>query len=135
MKNTFIVFILSDTYLNGCVNFLQCIIVIIHTCAYFIKQVLECFLKGLFINISFVVEFQKWWVLKSNIFWPRINIIKGFFFQIHWWLMVCHKVPKSYFQSQFSMSKINWIFPLLHLSVHQEDKYTNSTICNSTIYI
>ena len=28
-------------------------------------------------NISSVVEFQRWWVLKSKIFCPRINMLKG----------------------------------------------------------
>ena len=28
-----------------------------------------------YISISSVVEFSRWWVLKSKIFWPRINII------------------------------------------------------------
>jgi hypothetical protein len=45
-------------------------------------------------------------------FCPRINMLKGFFLkqsydELH---MVRQKVPKPYFQSQFSMSKIDRIF-------------------------
>ena len=29
-----------------------------------------------FLNVSSDVEFQRWWVLKSKIFWPRINMLK-----------------------------------------------------------
>ena len=48
---------------------------------------------------------------KEQDFWPRINILKGIFFKkFRWWITVRQKVPKSYFQDQFSMSKINRIF-------------------------
>ena len=48
---------------------------------------------------------------KMQDFCPRINMLKGIFFKtILWWIMVRQKVPKSYFQSQFSMSKIDGIF-------------------------
>ena len=57
-------------------------------------------------NISSIVEFQKWWVLKGNIFDQEST----YFFKIRQWNTVHQKVPKSYFQCQFSMSKINRIF-------------------------
>ena len=46
---------------------------------------------------------------------PKIPLPKTwkqgkFFKKIHWWITVVKKVPKLYFQSQFSMSKINRIF-------------------------
>ena len=41
-------------------------------------------------------------------FCPRINMLKGNCFKtILRWIMVHQKVPKLYFQSQFSMSKTN----------------------------
>ena len=48
---------------------------------------------------------------KKQGFWPRINILKGNHC-ILWlqWITVCQKVWKLYFQSWFSMSKINGIF-------------------------
>ena len=48
---------------------------------------------------------------KMQAFWPRIDMLKG-----NGCILrkrgapVCQKVPKSYFQSQFSMSKIDGIF-------------------------
>ena len=44
-------------------------------------------------------------------FCPRINMLKGNCFKtILQCIMIRQKVPKLYFQSQFSMSKINRIF-------------------------
>ena len=44
-------------------------------------------------------------------FCPRINMLKGNLFKtILQGIMVRQKVPKSYFQSQFSMSKIDGNF-------------------------
>ena len=62
-----------------------------------------------YFNISSVVEFQRWWVLKSKIFGQESTYSKEFL-KIRWWITVCQKVPKLYFQSQFSMSKIDGIF-------------------------
>ena len=48
---------------------------------------------------------------KMQDFCLRNNMLKGNCFKtILWWIMVRLKVPKSYFQSQFSMSKIDGIF-------------------------
>ena len=45
---------------------------------------------------------------KMQDFCPRINMLKGNSFKtILRWIMVGQKVPKSYFQSEFSMSKID----------------------------
>ena len=44
-------------------------------------------------------------------FYTQRKKIKKF----RWWMMVCQKVPKSYFQTQFSMSKIDGIF--FHLMI------------------
>ena len=63
----------------------------------------------LVINISSVVEFQRWLVLKSKVFGQE-STYSNFFQKILWWITVRQKVPKSYFQSQFSMSKINRFF-------------------------
>ena len=47
---------------------------------------------------------------KKQDFWPRINILKGKFFKKFCrGASVRQKVPKSYFQSQFLMSKIDGI--------------------------
>ena len=63
------------------------------------------------LNVSSVVEFLKMVGPKKQDFCPRNNMLKGNFFKtILLWIMVCQKVPKSYFQSQFSMSKIDGIF-------------------------
>ena len=41
-------------------------------------------------------------------FCPKIKMQKGNFFKtILWWIMVPQKVPKSYIQSQFSMSEMD----------------------------
>ena len=62
-------------------------------------------------NISSVVEFQRWWVLKSKLFGQESRCHQGKIFKkIVWVWTVCQKVPKSYFQSQFWMSKINRFF-------------------------
>ena len=56
------------------------------------------------------------WILKMvgpkmQDFCPKINMLKENFLKtILQWIMVRQKVPKSYFQSQFSMSKIDGIF-------------------------
>ena len=48
---------------------------------------------------------------KKQAFCPRINVLKGNCFEtILQWIVVCQKVTKSYFQSQFSMSKIDRFF-------------------------
>ena len=48
---------------------------------------------------------------KMQEFCPRINMLKGIFLKtILWWIMVHQKVLKLYFQSKFSMSKIDRIF-------------------------
>ena len=68
-------------------------------------------------NISSVVEFQKWWVLKSKLFGQESMCHQEKIFKkILWVMTVCQKVPKSYFQSQFWMSKINRIFSKKKLS-------------------
>ena len=62
-------------------------------------------------NVSYVMEFLAWCVLKSKIFAQKSTAFK-------WnccilWIDIVpgpQKVPKLYFQSQFSMSKINRIF-------------------------
>ena len=56
---------------------------------------------------------------KKQNFWPRINILKGIFFQkIRRKIMVRQKVPKLYFQSQFSMQhQLN--FPKKNLGLGQ----------------
>ena len=65
----------------------------------------------MYINISSVVEFQRWWVLKSKLFVQESTCHQGKIFKkILRVMTVCQKVPKSYFQSQFWMSKIIWIF-------------------------
>ena len=64
-----------------------------------------------YIDISSVVEFQRWWVLKSKTFDQESTNSKGFFLKkICRWIAVWQKVPKSYFQSQFLMSKIKGFF-------------------------
>ena len=58
-----------------------------------------------FINISSVVEFQRWWVLISKLFGQESTCHQGQ--KILLVMTVCEKVPKLYLQSQFWMSKIN----------------------------
>ena len=75
------------------------------------------FHKRMYINISSVVEFQRWWVLKSKLFGQESTCHQGKIFKkILWVMTVCQKVPKLYFQSQFWMSKINQIFSKKKLS-------------------
>ena len=63
------------------------------------------------INISLVVEFQRWWVLKSKLDGQESTCQQGKIFKNFLRVMtVRQKVPKLYFQSQFWMSKINRIF-------------------------
>ena len=63
------------------------------------------------INISLVVEFQRWWVLKSKLFGQESTCHQGKIFKKILRIMTgCQKVPKLYFQSQFWTSKINRIF-------------------------
>ena len=65
----------------------------------------------LYINVSYVMEFLAWWVLKNRVFAQKSTVVK-------WnccilWIDIApgpQKVPKLYFQSQFSVSKINQIF-------------------------
>ena len=67
--------------------------------------------SGLINNISSVVEFQRWWVLNSKLFGQESTCHQEKTFKKFLRVMtVCQKVPKLYFQSQFSMSKINPIF-------------------------
>ena len=67
--------------------------------------------QTIYINISSVVEFQRWWVLKSKLFGQESTCHQGKIFKKFLRVMtVCQKVPKSYFQSQFWMSKNNQIF-------------------------
>ena len=69
------------------------------------------FLARTYTNISSVVEFQRWWVLKSKLFGQESTCHQGKIFKNFLRVMtVCQKVPKSYLQSQFWMSKINRIF-------------------------
>ena len=64
-----------------------------------------------YFNISFVVEFQRWWVLKGKLFGQESTCHQGQIFKKFLRVMtVRQKVPKLYFQSQFWMSKINRIF-------------------------
>ena len=75
-------------------------------------MVVNAWYEGLvYINISSVVEFQRWWVLKSKLFGQESMYHQGKIFKkIVRVMTVCQKVPKSYFQSQFWMSKIDRIF-------------------------
>ena len=57
-------------------------------------------------NISLVVEFQRWWVLKSKLFGQESTCHQGIFQQLLQVMTVRQKVPKSYFQSEFSLSRI-----------------------------
>ena len=64
-----------------------------------------------YINISSVMEFQRWWVLKSKLFGQESTCHQGKIFKKFLQVMtVRQKAPKSYFQSQFWMSKNNRIF-------------------------
>ena len=64
----------------------------------------------LHINVSLVCGILKMVGPKIQKFCPRINMLKENCFKTFLqWIMVCQKVPKSYFQSQFSTSKIDGI--------------------------
>ena len=68
-------------------------------------------LKGIDNNISSVLEFHRRRVLKSKLFGQESTCHQGRIFKkILRVMTVCQKMPKSYFQSQFWMSKINQIF-------------------------
>ena len=71
------------------------------TITFFTFQIFFWLCADTCINISSVVEFQRWWVLKSKIFGQ--NSSKENFSKIRRWITVCQKVLKSYFQSQFSI--------------------------------
>ena len=59
-------------------------------------------------NITSVMEFQIWWVIKSKLFGQESTCHQGKIFKKFLRVMtVRQKVPKSYFQSQFWMSEIN----------------------------
>ena len=82
-------------------------------------------------NISKVVEFQRWWVLKSKLFDQESTCHQGKIFKNFLRVMtVCQKVPKLYFQSQFWMSKINRIFSKkkkLSKNINLGDHYLSKT--------
>ena len=62
------------------------------------------------VNISSVLEFQRWRVLKSKLFGQESTCHQRKIFKKFQRVMTVHqKVPKLYFQSQFWMSKINQI--------------------------
>ena len=82
------------------------------------------------IIISSVVEFQIWWVLKSKLCGQESTCHQGKIFKkILRVMTVCQKVPNSYFQSQFWMSKIKWIFSKKNLSknINVGDHYLSKT--------
>ena len=84
----------------------------------------------MYINISSVVEFQRWWVLKSKLFGQESTCHQGKILKkILRVMTVYKKVPKSYFQSQFWMSKINQNFSKKKLSknINLEDHYLLKT--------
>ena len=67
--------------------------------------------KALTFNISSVVEFQRWWVLKSKLFGQESTCHQGKTFKKFLRVMtVRQKVPQWYFQSQFWMSNNDQIF-------------------------
>ena len=71
------------------------------------KKLYLLILKWFCINISSVVEFQRLWVLKSKVFGQESTCIqRKIFKKILQVMTVCQKVTKSYFQSQFWISKI-----------------------------
>ena len=66
---------------------------------------------------------------KKQDFWLKINILKG----NHCILRirgapVCQKVPKSYFQSQFSMSKVNGFFSKKKYQLRISIPYSQNTM-------
>ena len=101
-----------------CYDFIEMAIVhCVQTLIRFYFQSNKQFAKVIDTNVSSVVEFQRWWVLKCN-FFPRINMLKGFFFKtILRLIMVRQKGPKLYFQSQVSMSKLTEFVQKNHLRI------------------
>ena len=68
-------------------------------------------LQNLHLTFVLVSSILKMVGPKTQEFCPRINMLKGIFLKtILWWIMVHQKVLKLYFQSKFSMSKIDRIF-------------------------
>ena len=60
------------------------------------------------------MEFQRWWVIKSKLFWPRINIlrilIRGFFFKSFDELRFIKKCQNHTFKVNFRCQKSNKFF-------------------------
>ena len=86
----------------------------------------QLYMLGMKLNISSVVEFQRWWVLKSKLFGQESTCHQGKIFKkILRVMTVCQKVPKSYFQSQFWISKINRTFSkkILSKNINLGDHY------------
>ena len=84
----------------------------------------------MYISVSSVVEFQRWWVLISKLFGQESTCHQEKIFKkILRVMTVCQKVPKSYFQSQFWMSKIDRIFSKKNLSknINLGDHYLLNT--------
>ena len=61
-------------------------------------------------NVSSVVEFWRWWVLKCKIFAQESKCSKDFLKKILQWIMVCQKVSKLYFQVNFLWKKLTEFF-------------------------
>ena len=61
---------------------------------------------------------------------------KDFFLKIRWWIMVHQKVPKLYFQSQFSMSKSNQFFSkkISSKNINLEDHFLLKTFFLDSIF-
>ena len=70
-----------------------------------ILKILLCKKPDMYININLVVEFQRWWVLKSKIFGQESINSKDFFTSVN--ELRFQKVLLFNIQSQFSMPKIN----------------------------
>ena len=65
--------------------------------------------RRLYINTSSVVEFQRWWVLKSKIFAQESTCSKEIWkTNFCRWITVHQKVAKLYFECCFFRSKIVW---------------------------
>ena len=68
-------------------------------------------LQNLHLTFVLVSSILKMVGPKTQEFCPRINMLKGILLKtLLWWIMVHQKVLKLYFQSKFSMSKIDRIF-------------------------
>ena len=80
-------------------------------------------LQNLHLTFVLVSSILKMVGPKTQEFCPRINMLKGIFLKtILWWIMVHQKVLKLYFQSKFSMSKIDRIFSrkiILTISIYE----------------